>query len=164
MLASLAMSAGAQSKISPSGLMMLHEFNQLQSTMSTDAPVPEVGVIVRLTDGYTTEALAAAGYQIDTDLGDMAVVTMPITEVEAMAGMPEVASMSFGGKRYIRLDKAREATDVDEAHAGMAIGTTPNTVYNGAGVVAGIMDTGLGRPHRPPRHPRGRHHGRLLQR
>lgn len=143
MLASLAMSAGAQSKISPSGLMMLHEFNQLQSTMSTDAPVPEVGVIVRLTDGYTTEALAAAGYQIDTDLGDMAVVTMPITEVEAMAGMPEVASMSFGGKRYIRLDKAREATDVDEAHAGMAIGTTPNTVYNGAGVVAGIMDTGL---------------------
>ena len=60
MLASLAMSAGAQSKISPSGLMMLHEFNQLQSTMSTDAPVPEVGVIVRLTDGYTTEALRAA--------------------------------------------------------------------------------------------------------
>lgn len=143
MLASLALSAGAQSKISPSGLFMLNEYNQLQSTMSTAAPVPEVGVIVRLAAGFTTDALTAAGYQVDTDLGDMAIVTMPLTEVEAMAEMPEVASMSFGGKRYLKLDKAREATDVDEAHAGMTVGTNPNTVYNGAGVVAGLMDSGL---------------------
>lgn len=145
-VAAASLAAGAQSKINPLGLIQLEKYriNRLnsKSPLSDSQTSPTVGVIVSLSDGASAQSLADAGYEVTTDLGDMAVVRLPIDRVEEMAAMSQVRTLSFGGKKQFKLNFARAASGVDEAHAGVEVGGLSRQ-FTGEGVVVGLFDGGL---------------------
>ncbi len=135
--------ADAQSKISPTGRSAIARYQrQAISRAGAPAEVPTVGVLVRTDSGCAATMLQAKGFEVSADLGEVALVNMPITEVERVAELAEVRSVSLGGRKRLHMDKARDLSGVDEAYLGM-IGDMETTPYTGRGVILGLMDSGL---------------------
>ena len=138
--------ADAQSKISSTGRSTLARYQrqaeQAASRGAAITEVPTVGVLVRTDDKSAAELLLANGYTVASDFGNVALVNIPITEVERVAEIPAVRSVSLGGRKRLHMDKARELSGVDEAYLGM-IGDMETTPYTGRGVILGLMDGGL---------------------
>lgn len=136
-----------QSKISADGLSALENYrfeqSQLKQSMSsTPAEIPTVGVIARIAPGYTADYFADMGYEITCETGSTVVIEMPITDVEAFSQLDAVKSLTFGGKKEVKLDFARKSGFVNEAHKGIKIGDVTRS-FTGQGVILGMMDTGL---------------------
>lgn len=100
------------------------------------------GVIVTLAEGYDTDYLTNEGYEVTADFGSVALVRLPIGEVETLAGLEGVRSLSFGGKKRMKLNYARQASTVDVAHSSI-IHNGATKSFTGNGVIVGLMDTGL---------------------
>ena len=132
--------ADAQSKISSTGRSTLARYQrqaeQAASRGAAITEVPTVGVLVRTDDKSAAELLLANGYTVASDFGNVALVNIPITEVERVAESPAVRSVSLGGRKRLHMDKARELSGVDEAYLGM-IGDMETTPYTGKGVILG---------------------------
>lgn len=160
--AGVAMSASAQDKIIPAGRMLLQEFKEAKAhpgegnkwfTMSNpdDAEVP---AIVALTGGVTADRLRDEGFTVTADLGDMAVITLPLARAEFLASKSWVRSMSFGQKATPMLDQARPTAGVDRVQNGFDHnGETIS--FDGSGVVCGMMDIGLEANHINFKNPDG---------
>ncbi|MCM1482944.1 MAG: S8 family serine peptidase [Muribaculaceae bacterium] len=144
----------AQYKISPAGMQMIdnyreavqraHEGGDLHDGFTTQSAVtvPEVAVIVRLTDGADVTALEQAGYRITTDLGDMVIVSLPLDKVEQLAELECVKSVSFGEVMSPMLDFARPSGAVTSVQNGFTFNDATRS-FDGSGVVVGMMDQGL---------------------
>ncbi len=142
--------AYAQSKLSMEGTAMLEEYRAERAQRiralglkAVEAePSPRAGAIVLLNDGNTAECLREKGFEVVSDLGGIATISVPLDSVDILLDMPQVKSVSMGGKKRLLMDKARPASKVTDAHNGISMfGTT--TKYTGAGVVLGLMDGGL---------------------
>ena len=143
----------AQEKLNLSAKMLMHDYEQILngadpklfdprlSVKSRAAgSVPEIGVIVTLNPGYSVEDISTDSQVcVTVDLGDMAVVSVPVTKLEEFAANPAVKSVSASELRDAKLYAARSSADVDEVHSGEEL----ESAYTGAGVVVGLMDTGL---------------------
>ncbi len=140
------LSAGAQDKINGPGRNMLEEFKE-RAAVSRGLEAPRTMVIVSLEKGVTASDIAALGYEVVSDFGDMLIVSIPLNRVEAFAALDEVYSVSFGTQSFPMLDVARQQTGVDAAQAGTAEGLN-GISYTGKGVICGLYDTGL-----DPNHP-----------
>lgn len=134
--------AFSQSKISPSGRHAIAAFQRQSAQSRAGLEAPQTGMIVRLAEGCDVSALTDAGFEVVADLGGMAVVRAAITDAERMAEMPQVRSISFGQKRRLLMDAARSASGVDAAHNGITV-AGQTTSFTGAGVILGVMDSGL---------------------
>ncbi len=99
-----------------------------------------ITAIVTVDEESSFESLEEKGAEILDVRGDMAIVSMPIAQVEDISKMNVVKSLSFGGQVNPKLDKARTASYVSRVHSGFGLG---GNKYDGTGVVAGLMDTGL---------------------
>ncbi len=143
----------AQYKISPAGMMMIDDYHEAvaksvngnrESSVFTKSiiPDPEVAVIVRFTaDGYAP-SLEENGFSVLTDLDDMAIVRLHLSEVERLAGFDFVQSVSFGEQMRAMLDFARPSGSVSSVQNGFSYdGSTLS--FDGRGVVVGMMDQGL---------------------
>lgn len=137
-----------QSKISADGLVALEKYRTEQSELkqalgdAAKVEVPEVGVIVMLAEGFSADDLEADGLEVTSCTDRTVIVNMPITEVEKFALNDAVQSLSFGGKRRLMTDFARELSGVNEVHDGIKLNGSTRT-FKGKGVVLGMMDTGL---------------------
>lgn len=141
---SLSVAAFGQNKINPAGRYVIDRFNSSRiASRGTADSVPVVGAIVRMTDGNTVESLTAEGYEVTADLGDMALVRVPVTSVEKIAAMPKVRSVSLGGRKRMLMKSARAATGVDEVHSGISNAGETKQAFTGSGVILGLMDGGL---------------------
>lgn len=140
-LLSLAAGASAQTKINTIGRAQLERYRtELSSRSSQDATTATVGAILRLNDGFDSSCLSDPEITVTADLGDMLLITAPVSRLENIAGMKQVKSLSFGGKRRLHMNNARLSASIDEAHTGIG---SNNTTYTGSGVILGIMDGGL---------------------
>lgn len=99
-----------------------------------------VGAMVRVKEGTTREQIEAEGLQVLAMRGNIAVVSLPIDEVETIAAQSHVI-MQLQLPRAVKPmnDKARLLTGVDAIHAGTGL----PQAYTGKGVVTGIVDAGL---------------------
>lgn len=141
---SLSAASFGQNKINPAGRHAINRFNASHITSRGAADsVPTVGAIVRMSDGHSAESLSAEGYEVAADLGDIALVNVPMTDIETMAAMSKVRSVSLGGRKRMLMKSARAATGVDEAHSGITTAGTPSQAFTGSGVILGMMDGGL---------------------
>ena len=106
-----------------------------------DACVPEmVGAMVRVKEGTTREQLEAEGLQVLGLRGTIALVSMPLDEVETIAAQSRVIrQMQLPRAVKPMNDIARAVTGVDVIHSGKGL---PHA-YTGKGVVTGIVDAGL---------------------
>ena len=115
----------AQSKINNIGMLKLAKYHSRVKTMSKDTQPQSVTVIVRVNDPSQLDLLRSRGWETGATAGNRCLLTLPIDEVEEMAAMSEVKSVSFPVKRNFRMDLARQASGVENAHNGIAPGGTP---------------------------------------
>lgn len=101
-----------------------------------------IGAIVRLAPGGTVEDLRRGGAEIIASRDGMALVRIPAAEAQSLADLPAVRSLSCGQLARPLLNYARQGSTVTAAQQGI-----DGTVYDGTGVLLGMMDTGL-----DPRH------------
>ncbi len=150
LLALAAMPTVAQSKLDVNGTLLLEEYRteraQRIKLLGIDAveneKAPEAGAIVMLNAGYAADCLEAAGFTVTNDLGDIVLITLPLDRVDELIEMPEVKSVSMGGKKRVLMNKARAASKVTNVHEGIEENGELKK-YDGSGVVVGIMDSGL---------------------
>ncbi len=99
-----------------------------------------VGAMVRVKEGTTREQLEAEGLLVQAMRGNIALVSMPLDEVETIAAQSRVIrQMQLPRAVKPMNDIARALTGVDAIHAGTGL----SQAYTGRGVVTGIVDAGL---------------------
>ena len=99
-----------------------------------------VGAMVRVKEGTTEAQLEAEGLQVLGLRGTIALVSMPLDEVETIAAQSQVIKQMQLPRALKPLnDIARAVTGVDAIHAGKGL----PQAYTGKGVVTGIVDAGL---------------------
>ncbi len=133
-------SAAAQEKIDMSGIRMLeqYEIEKAQSGRS-EAAVPDVTVLMKLAPGAETDSIEMLGGLVESRIGSILIVRMPIDRVREMARLKAVKRISLGGKSRPLMDKARPASQVTQLQSTEGVGTA----YSGKGVVTGFIDQGL---------------------
>lgn len=137
----------AQSKINNAGHLQIDEFYRLQAEISKTSPqraaamTKDVTVYVTLSDGASVADLEAKGINVLDHTADMAIVSLPITQVEQLAGEDFVKSIDFGYEAAPFMDQARQLSFMEGIHEGTAEGISK--AYRGAGVYVGLYDTGL---------------------
>ena len=99
-----------------------------------------VGAMVRVKEGTTEAQLEAEGLQVLGLRGTIALVSLPLDEVETIAAQSRVIKqMQLPRAVKPMNDIARAVTGVDAIHAGKGL----PQAYTGKGVVTGIVDAGL---------------------
>ncbi len=73
--------------------------------------------------------------------GDMCMVSLPVSNLEALSKTDGVRRISLGDKMRVQMYESRIDTQVDDAHLGL--GTLNGRKFTGEGVVVGLMDVGL---------------------
>ncbi len=144
--------SNAQSNINLAGQNLLRKYKLEQNhgiVPSSVSPIAiettqlkkgdNIAVIVELGEDATIEDLELAGAKVLKQRENLAIVTLPIDQVEDFAKNKSVKRVQFGTKMYANLDKARAATSTSWAHLGMMV----DHKYTGAGVVTGLMDQGI---------------------
>ena len=147
-LLSLAISISAQGSLNLGSRATLRQY-QTQNIPTHNAytkaleqlniPATHITGLIKLADGAATEDLEAEGVNIVRTRGDIALVSMPINDVERIASLKQVKTLQLSRKVLPKMDKVRTAMGVDKIHAG----TDLPQAYTGKGVVAGIVDQGL---------------------
>lgn len=142
------MPLSAQSKIDFNGQSELLK-HKLQQHLITTGQLPQsksatsddesMLVLVDLADGANLDELEDNGAVIINRRGDLALVQMPLSQIEHIAELQSVKKLSFGEKLSVKLDSARIATGFGDAHDGVGL----DQPYNGTGVVVGLMDAGV---------------------
>ena len=155
LLALSTLSLPAQSKLDLSARMLMQNYEQMRlganpklfdSRLSVGASrsatdVPEVGVIVRLNPGYSAEdACFDPSVTVTADLGTMAVVSVPVTMLEQLAGCEAVRTVSAGNVQQSQMYFARSSGNADAVQSGS---DGLPMAYTGKGVVVGMMDQGM---------------------
>lgn len=132
-------------KISPTGLTLLREYRN--NPVSRNGQAPAVIATIGINGGAskTIAEIEAAGGKVLTDLGNIVVVSMPITAVEGVAEMSNVREVAFGEVARPMLNFARTDTEVPSVVAGVLTDMYGNAIppLRGQGVVAGVFDTGF---------------------
>ena len=144
--------SNAQSNINLAGQNLLRKYKLEQNhgiVPSSVSPIAiettqlkkgdNIAVIVELGEDATIEDLELAGAKVLKQRENLAIVTLPIDQVEDFAKNKAVKRVQFGTKMHANLDKARAATSTSWAHLGMMV----DHKYTGAGVVTGLMDQGI---------------------
>lgn len=143
-------------KINPAGRVMLYNFkhgrpldmnpqpgNVLPTTLSTEQnEVPTISVIVILNDGCDISALDNLNIIVLSEMDGIAVIKCPITEIEKIALCHEVKKIEFNVELQPSLDFARPSSAVSDVQNGFTYDGNTHS-FDGAGVVCGMMDTGL---------------------
>lgn len=149
-LGAIALTAAAQNKIDFPGRLAIEEA-RLQLAGSADRDNPDVAPMSALASpALKTYGVIVQFNGAEVDFGDLdvevlssvenlAVVNVTPDQMEAIAALPQVKAVSLGYERKALLKNAREATGVDDVHAGTGLASP----YTGKGVIAGLFDTGL---------------------
>ncbi len=147
----IAFSASAQSKLDlHSRAMLRHEKMQIKkgekdglntnSVISTPiAPNGFVTGMIKLADGATEEQLKNEGVNVHRTRGNIALVSMPINDVERISKLNCIKSIQLSRRHNLKMDKARASIGIDKIHSG----TELPQAYTGKGVITGLVDNGV---------------------
>ena len=153
LVVALALSATAESKLDLHSRALLRQYKTVNAPVKYDArtksfqirkaPVTHVNGLIELEEGATFDQLAAEGITVNRTRGRIALVTMPVSEVERFSTLKCIKRLQLSREVFTKLDKARAAVGVDKIHAGEGL----PQAYTGKGVVAGIVDQGIAPNH-----------------
>jgi len=97
-------------------------------------------VFVQLTHAAATDALREAGAEVLSQVDDVATVRVPVSRLAGLAALEQVRTIAMSRRAAASLDSSRRRTGVTRVHAGSA--GLPQA-YRGAGVMLGVLDSGL---------------------
>lgn len=146
MCALVTMSAQAKIDLMGQAQMRQHRMEQRMrnaggglNKLSVENLPDEVIVFVALEAGASASDLAGDGVEVLDSRGDLALVRVPKSQVAQFSSCNLVKKVEFGKKVMPKLKVARNISGVDMVHKGYGLEQT----YTGAGVVAGLFDTGV---------------------
>jgi len=108
---------------------------------STTGGSHELLVIVRFTGGAVAP-LEATGLNIITRLDDMVTGQIAATSLESLAALDSVIRIEGDYPYEPLLDVSVSEVNADNVNSAPGVGTPPQ-VYNGSGVILGIIDSGI---------------------
>ena len=117
--------------------------NTTSSGHRADAAAMLTTVFVQMKDGINDELLAQYGCKKYAQLGDIAIVTVPLDKVGALSEQPEVLRVEANDKGDPTLDLVPENTNLLPVYEQ----TAQHPAFTGKGVVVGIMDIGFDLTH-----------------
>ena len=100
-------------------------------------------VFVQMKDGINDETLAQYGCKKYAQLGDIAIVTIPLDKVGALSEQPEVLRIEANDKAHPTLDLVPGITNLLPVYEQ----TAQHPAFTGQGVVVGLMDIGFDLTH-----------------
>ena len=103
-----------------------------QSRISLLMKVTDASLMAQVCDDYHMLMV--------TDLGHIAVVAVPVDQIEHAAADPRVVRMEKEGGFHLCLDEARKTANVNPTTAGQAPLTQ---AYKGKGILVGVLDSGF---------------------
>ncbi|MBQ9668201.1 MAG: S8 family serine peptidase [Prevotella sp.] len=106
-----------------------------------------IPAFVRVTDRSAVSELEALGVEVQCEFlnGTLFTTMIPVDKLQDVADIAKVSRISVSAKRRPLTDKARQATNVDDALtlSNDAFNAGLNQKYDGTGVLLGIIDTGI---------------------
>lgn len=100
-------------------------------------------VFVQMRDGIDDETLAQYGCKKYAQLGDIAIVTIPLNNVDALSQVPEVLRVEANDKSHTTMDTVPGIDNLLPVYEQ----TTLHPAFTGQGVVVGLMDIGFDLTH-----------------
>jgi len=107
---------------------------------------------ITLNGNYAKAKLEAEGVRIISVRGNIAIASVPTSDVERISSLNCVKSMQLSRPVFHKMNKAREVTGINKIHEGVGL---PQS-YTGKGVVTGIVDSGIDANHINFRDSKGR--------
>ena len=95
--------------------------------------------MIEYKDATALDSLRAQGVNILKTRGNIAIVTLPLAQVERVAAIKSVKRMQLPRPVYQKMDLVRQAVGVDKIQQGIDL----PQAYTGKGVVTGIVDSGI---------------------
>lgn len=106
-----------------------------------------IPAFVRVTDRSAVSELEALGVEVQCEFlnGTLFTTMIPVDKLQDVADIAKVSRVSVSAKRRPLTDKARQATNVDDALtlSNDAVTAGLNQKYDGTGVLLGIIDNGI---------------------
>ena len=105
-----------------------------------------ISSFIRMTDESVIPELEALGVIIESRFdGGLVTSLIPVDKIEQVAALEGVILVEVSGVMYPTTDNARRATNVDDvlALSSDALNAGLSQVYDGSGVILGVIDTGI---------------------
>lgn len=102
-------------------------------------PTNHITGLIKLNDGASADELAAEGVNVVRVRGNIALVSMPINDVERISALRAVNKLQLSRPLTAKMDTVRRVTGAAKIHAGEGL----PQAYTGKGVIAGIVDGGI---------------------
>lgn len=99
----------------------------------------KTGLVVSVDGPSTLDELRRLNAEVVSESNNVAIVSVAVKDIEAIAALPGVLSIEAGGQQYPMMCFARESGNADAVLSGTGLGQS----YTGKGVVAGLMDQGI---------------------
>ena len=137
------------------GQVLYENYKEKMAAINQGQPVPahlnsvevpeSLTVTVRFGSANDLSKAEALGIEVLSEAGNMAVVTVPMAKLEEFCNLEEVKAVQSPRKVKLLNNLARVASRVNEVRSGLKDkdGNPVPGVFNGTGVVVGLMDTGL---------------------
>ena len=140
----------AQSKLDLQSRSILRMQRSSQAKMKVDARTKSVGTVketpashitgfIKLADGATADQLEAEGIDVLSIRENIALVAMPLDDVERIAELECVKRVEISREERPQMDVVRQITGAAKIQSGEDL----PKAYTGKGVVTGIVDGGL---------------------
>ena len=147
LLTSAALTLPAQQKLDLlSHLALMQQRNRnlpvYSSRLRDFAPRPSAThtmAMVEIKNEAALDSLRAQGGEVLKRRGDIAIVTLPLAQVEQVAALKAVKRIELPRRVYQKMNLVREVVGVDNIHQGIDL----PQAYTGKGVVTGIVDSGI---------------------
>lgn len=101
--------------------------------------VPSVNAFVLLQDASRAEMLESCGAKVNSVIGQLVTVCIPVDSIGSLAALPGVIRIDAARPVALKMDRARAEGGVD----AVQLGSNLPRPFDGTGVLVGIVDTGF---------------------
>lgn len=102
-------------------------------------PTGHISGLIKIYEGTSFDELEENGVNVIRTRGDIALVTMPVNDVERISTLGSIKQMQLSRHLEPKMDLVRPAIGADKIHAG----TDLPQAYTGKGVITGVVDAGI---------------------
>lgn len=133
-------------KLSPNAKALLLDRKGDKATMmslrdTARVEVESVKAFIEINNPDVLDEIKAMGGKIYCSFGNTATGELPVSVLEAVSELPGVDYVEMGSEVQLCMDEARKATNINSVHENA--GNQLPAAYTGAGVVVGVIDTGI---------------------
>lgn len=140
-ISTLVYANGYNNKLSLNTFNLINEINNKNSSLlkSSKDRCTEIGAYIIVEEDCDPYSLEEYGVKVNMVLDSIVSARIPLDVIDEISTLDIVKRIDAGGRPKPKLDKAREATNIEDIINGIEL----PSAYTGKGVVIGIIDCGV---------------------